>query len=163
MGSFVSAFKSSLPMAAGGVAGGVAAGFLDTKVFVGRPTLSILAKLGAAVLGGMALHRRFPGLANGLVGGMMGSVGYSVGVKMGGGMVAHNAAGAIKGLGDMAGEDQALTNLLSGTGFGVLLEGLGDGSVQAYLSGDDDMLAGGGGSATGGDESGLARLGVLLQ
>jgi len=162
MGSLMSSFKQALPMAAGGVAGGVAAGFLDTKVFVGRPTLSILAKLGAAVVGGMFLRRRFPGLANGLVGGMMGSVGYSVGVKMGGGMVAHNAAGAIKGLGDMAGEDQALTNLLSGTGFGVLLEGLGDGSVQAYLSGDDEMLAGSDSEMDSG-ASGIGRLGVLLQ
>jgi hypothetical protein len=162
MGSLMSSFKQALPMAVGGVAGGVAAGFIDTKVFVGRPTLSILAKLGAAVVGGMVLRRRYPGLANGLVGGMMGSVGYAVGVKLGGGMVAHNAAGAIKGLGDMAGEDQNLTNLLSGTGFGVLLEGLGDGSVQSYLSGDDDMLAGSDSEYDSG-AAGLGRLGVLLQ
>lgn len=150
------ALKGSLPMAMGGVAGGIAAGFIDTKVFVGRPTLSILAKLGAAVVGGMVLRRSYPGLANGLVGGMMGSVGYSVGVKLGGGMVAHDAAGAIKGLGDMAGEDQALTNLLSGTGFGVLLEGLGDGSVQQYLSSGESNDDGSG-------AQGLGALGVLLQ
>lgn len=159
LGSFMASFKAALPMAAGGVAGGVVAGFIDTKLLTGRPTLSILAKLGLAVVGGMALRRMSPAAANGLVGGMMGSVGYSVGVKLGGGMVAHNAAGAIKGLGDMAGEDQALTNLLSGTGFGVLLEGLGDGSVQQYLSGDDDMLAG----SDGEDGDGVGRLGVLLQ
>jgi hypothetical protein len=156
-GGFMSSLKGALPMAAGGVAGGALAGFIDTKLLTGRPTLSILAKLGLAVIGGMALRRRFPGLANGLVGGAVGSIGYSVGVKMGGGMVAHNAAGAIKGLGDMAGEDQALTNLLSGTGFGVLLEGLGDGSVQEYLSG-------GGGSTSDGDSgNSAAGLGVLLQ
>lgn len=161
-GGFMGALKGSLPMALGGVGGGMVAGFVDTKLLTGRPTLSILAKLGLAVVGGMVLRRRFPGLSNGLVGGMMGSVGYSVGVKMGGGMVAHNAAGAIKGLGDMAGEDQALTNLLSGTGFGVLLEGLGDGSVQQYLSGEDDM-SGGGGSSDGGQGDGIGRLGVLLE
>jgi len=160
IGSFMSSLKASLPMALGGVAGGTVAGFIDTKLLTGRPALSILAKLGLAVVGGMVLRRMSPAVANGLVGGMMGSVGYSVGVKLGGGMVAHNAAGAIKGLGDMAGEDQALTNLLSGTGFGVLLEGLGDGSVQSYLSGDD-MLAGYGGND--GDVEGLAQLGVLLQ
>lgn len=154
----MSALKGSLPMALGGMGGGLVAGFIDTKLLTGRPTLSILAKLGAGVLGGMLLRRSMPGLANGLVGGMMGSIGYSVGVKLGGGMVAHDAPGAIKGLGDMAGEDQALTNLLSGAGFGVLLEGLGDGSVQDYLSG-------GGGSASGGsdDGGGAAGLGVLLQ
>lgn len=154
-GGFMGALKGSLPMALGGVGGGVVAGFIDTKLLTGRPTLSILAKLGAGVAAAMFLRRSFPGLANGLVGGMMGSIGYSVGVKMGGGMVAHDAAGAIKGLGDMAGEDQALTNLLSGAGFGVLLEGLGDGSVQDYLSG-------GGGSVADGD-SGTAGMGLLLQ
>jgi hypothetical protein len=165
MGSFMGAVKGSLPIAMGGVAGGAVAGFIDTKLLTGRPTMSILAKFGLAVVAGMATRRRFPGLSNGLVGGLMGSIGYSVGVKMGGGMVAHDAAGAIKGLGDMAGEDQALTNLLSGAGFGVLLEGLGDGSVQQYLSGDDDMLAGGGngGGAGAGEGDGIGRLGVLLQ
>lgn len=153
-GGLKGAFMTSLPVAAGGVAGGIIAGFLDTKVLTGRPTLAILAKLGIGVGSLLLLRRRAPNLALGLAGGALGSVGYSVGVKMGGGMVAHNAAGAIKGLGDMAGEDPALNNLLSGSGFGVLLEGLGDGSVQAYLSGM---------SGEGDDAGSGSGIGVLLQ
>jgi len=81
----------------------------------------------------------------------MGSLGYSLGVKVSGGLVAGNAKAAMKGLADLASDDQDVAALLEGMGDlvdddGMSGDGDGDGVgdatddyANALADSDDDM------------------------
>jgi hypothetical protein len=145
-GGIMSTVKSSaMPMVMGGVAG-LSAGYMDAKFLGSRPTVSVLAKVGLALLGAAALGRKRPMLAAGWAGGMIGSTGYHAGVKFGGGMVGLSPAGALKGIADMAADDPEMANMIAGLG-DVVDDGaqaLGDDAAEDYnavLEDSDDDLA----------------------
>jgi hypothetical protein len=105
MGSIVSRAKGAIMPALAGTAGGLAGGFIDTKLN-GR-VIAGLAKFGLAIVGAGFLRGR-PTAASGFIGGVMGGMGYQLGVKLGGGLVAHNKGSLMGGLADMASDDPQL-------------------------------------------------------
>lgn len=132
---------------AGFAAGGLAA-FID-KMLSGKSQIAAnLAKVGAAVIVAV-VGKRYPSASAAAVGALSGSVGYAMVTRMGGGIVAHSPAGAVKGLAEMSDDYPEMGALLQG-GLGALLEGdddFGDlpGTVDNYetalqnmADGDDD-------------------------
>lgn len=152
-GGFIKAAMSSvMPMGLGGI-GGALTGVIDSKLLANKPLVSALSKI---VLGGVgaAVFRKRPPLAYGWAGGVMGSLGYSLGVKVAGGLVAGNAKQAMKGLADLASEDQEVAALLEGMGDlvdennsmgdgeGEAMGDVGDAAddyAQALADSDDDV------------------------
>ncbi len=134
--------SSAMPMVIGGVAG-LGAGYMDAKLLGSRPTVSVLAKVGLALIGAAALGRKRPLWAAGWAGGMIGSTGYHAGVKFGGGMVGLSPAGALKGIADMAADDPEMANMIAGLSDVVDDNGaLGDDAAANYnaiLEEADDM------------------------
>jgi hypothetical protein len=100
--------------------------------------------VGFGALGAVLLRKR-PALAYGWAGGVMGSFGYSMGVKAAGGLVAHSATGALKGIADMASDNPEMAALLEGLGdlepsLGDADDGtLGDNDYNASLGDPDGM------------------------
>ncbi len=144
-GGVVATLKSSaMPMVIGGVAG-LGAGYMDAKLLGSRPTVSVLAKVGLALLGAAALGGKRPLWAAGWAGGMIGSTGYHAGVRFGGGMVGLSPAGALHGIADMAANDQEMANMIAGLADVVDDNGggaLGDDAAANYnaiLEEADDM------------------------
>jgi hypothetical protein len=143
-GGIMATLKSSvMPMGVGGLAG-LGAGYMDARFLGTRPTISILAKVGLAVLGAALMGKRHPLAAAGWAGGMMGSTGYHAGVNLGGGMVGLSPSGALKGIADMSANDPELANLIAGMGDVVEVDdsALGDAADEyneALADVDDDM------------------------
>jgi hypothetical protein len=135
--------KSSIaPMMLGGLSG-LGAGYMDAKLLGDKPTISILAKIGLAILGAGFIGRRHPMAAAGWAGGLVGSTGYKFGAKWGGGMVALSPSSALKGIADMAAENPEMAATIAGLGDVVDANGgeLGDGSDEYNdaLGDDEDM------------------------
>ena len=126
-GFLKAAMSSVMPMGLGGL-GGALTGVIDSKFLSTKPLISALSKIALGGVGAAILRRR-PPLAFGWAGGVMGSLGYSLGVKVSGGLVAGNAKAAMKGLADLASEDQEVA---------ALLEGMGDLVDDDGMSGDSD-------------------------
>lgn len=142
-GGIMSTIKSSaMPMVVGGVAG-LGAGYMDAKLLGTRPTVSVLAKVGLALIGAAALGGKRPLWAAGWAGGMIGSTGYHAGVRFGGGMVGLSPQGALKGIADMAADDPEMANMIAGLADVVDNDGaLGDDAAADYnaiLEEADDM------------------------
>lgn len=141
-GGIMSTVKASaMPMIVGGAAG-LGAGFMDAKFLGSRPTVSVLAKVGLALLGAAVLGRKRPQWAAGWAGGMIGSTGYGAGVRLGGGMVGLSPAGALKGIADMAENDDEMASMIAGLGDVVDTETageLGDDAAADYNAALEDM------------------------
>ncbi len=139
MGGIVRVAKATvMPMGLGAVAGAVA-GYADTKFLATRPLVSVLSKVGLAVVGAAFLGRKHPALAYGWAGGMMGSTGYSFGVKMAGGLVALSPQSALKGLADMAAEDPDMAAQIAGLA-DVVDDGSGMGDIGDAADDYNDQL-----------------------
>ncbi|HEU0081839.1 MAG TPA: hypothetical protein VFQ87_03130 [Bradyrhizobium sp.] len=135
--------KASIaPMMLGGLSG-LGAGYMDAKLLGDKPTISILAKIGLAIIGAGFIGRRHPMAAAGWAGGLVGSTGYKFGAKWGGGMVALSPSSALKGIADMAAENPEMAATIAGLGDVVDANGgeLGDGSDEYNdaLGDDEDM------------------------
>jgi hypothetical protein len=139
-GVMASIKTTAMPMALGGLAG-LGSGFLDAKIFGTKPTLSILSKIGLALLGAGLIGQKHPMAAAGWAGGMIGSTGYHQGVKWGGGMVGLSPSGALAGIADMAADDPEMAQLIAGLGDVVDAEGVGDveDEYNTALADADDM------------------------
>lgn len=141
-GGIMTTVKSSaMPMLVGGAAG-LGAGFMDAKFLGSRPTVSVLAKVGLALLGAAALGRKRPLWAAGWAGGMIGSTGYGAGVRLGGGMVGLSPAGTLKGIADMAAENEEMASMIAGLGDVVDTETageLGDDAAAEYNDALEDV------------------------
>jgi hypothetical protein len=139
-GGVMRTVKSTLgPMFMGGLSG-FGAGVLDAKLLGNRPLISILSKLGLAVVGAGVIGRKHPLAAAGWAGGLIGATGYTQGVKLGGGLVGLNNAHTVQGLAELASDDPEMAALLAGLG-DVVDEGrqLGDAAdYEDALAGEDD-------------------------
>ena len=147
-GGVMQTVKSSLgPMFMGGLSG-FGAGVLDAKLLGNRPMISILSKLGLAVIGAGVMGRKHPLAAAGWAGGLIGSVGYTQGVKLSGGLVGLNNAHTVQGLAELASDDPEMAALLAGLG-DVVDDASGLGDASDY----EDALA----DAESGDMSDLVE------
>jgi len=114
--------KHTFKLLVAGFAAGGAAAFLDKLLSGKSPMLANLAKVGVAVVVAAVGGRKYPAAAAAAVGALSGSVGYAMVTRMGGGIVAHTPAGAVKGLAEMSDDYPEMGALLQG-GLGALLEG----------------------------------------
>ncbi len=128
--------KRAMYPAVAGVGGGALAGIVDTAL-PNRPVLAGVAKFITAIIGGTVLKRRTE-MAYGFIGGAMGGIGYGIGVKMGGGLVALSKGQALKGIADLAAEDDELAAILADS---EDLQDLVDGGDLADGLADDDDVS----------------------
>lgn len=134
-----------VPYAAGFVTGGLAS-VVDAGL-ANYPVIKGVSKIGLAFAVAF-MGRRYPTASTAAIAALAASQGYPLGTKLAGGMIAHNPAQAVKGLGEMAQSYPEMGALLSG-GVGALLSGMGAPSnlpsvVSNYqtaldnMAGDDD-------------------------
>ncbi len=117
---FMGAIKSTFVPYAVGFVTSVAASFIDSKLSsmpIVRDLSKVVASVGIAIVG-----RRHPIASAAAIGSLAGSTGYALGTKLLGGMVAHDTAGAVKGLAEMSRVNPGIGALLNG-GIGALLNG----------------------------------------
>lgn len=132
-GGVMKAVKSSAVPMGMGMLGGATVGFIDAKFLAKSPTATIASKFLLGIAGALVLRKK-PLLAMGWAGGCLGTFGYTFGIKMGGGIVARDASGALAGIAEMADENPEMAAMLAG--MGDVVDDMGDASEYAEALGD---------------------------
>ncbi len=113
--------KSTFVPYAVGFVTSMVASFIDNKA-ASMPVVRDIGKIALSVGIAAFVGRKHPIAAASAISALAASTGYALGTKIQGGMVAHDTAGAVKGLAEMSTVNPGIGALLNG-GMGALLNG----------------------------------------